>query len=535
MNVIKVIVVDDDQRNCNQIIKKIHFADLGLELFGVIHDGQEAYNMIEQYEPMIVIINTDLPKMDGFECIRRVKQKGIKSLFIVISEYRQFDYVYKALKYEVKDYLLQPVDEEELNEVLEEIVANIRLNKGDNLSKEHIEAVQNLFISKNIFELAMNPQSIYEINKLYCTNFNLGIFCIVVFKIDFANKEQKIAENILPLQKKIQVISEMYLSPLCYDVLTETKFTDLIFLLNYSEMQSETIKNKLPEMLDHIKKIGNVSEDIDFTICMGGEHSSVCEIADSREEALNVCWSRRVKGKGNVYYWQDEAPLTDAMEKRLDNLDGKIKKAIKSLNLDEHTQCLNEFFKLPAFVIGSCHGMLFLRNNKDYIFKEYKDLIKKFIDVDNLYYEIRRNCNMANSIEEYKEVYLFHCRWIFCQINNLSSNQNVKQIKSAVAYIERNYNKDIGLNDIAEKIGLTPAYFSYLFKCEIGVNFTVYLTEYRIKHAKKLLEESDMPIKQVSEKVGFFNQQHFSKTFKRIVGIKPTEYRNYYDKTDIHN
>ena len=90
------------------------------------------------------------------------------------------------------------------------------------------------------------------------------------------------------------------------------------------------------------------------------------------------------------------------------------------------------------------------------------------------------------------------------------------------------YGKDITLEQVAERVCLSPAYFSKVFKRETGQGFAEYLTEIRIAAAKKYLAETRESVKNIAALVGYQDEKYFSKVFKKTVGIKPTVYRSLY-------
>lgn len=100
-------------------------------------------------------------------------------------------------------------------------------------------------------------------------------------------------------------------------------------------------------------------------------------------------------------------------------------------------------------------------------------------------------------------------------------------ILELLAYIEEYYNKDIGLNELADRVGMSTAYLSVLFKSEVGTSYVKYLTNLRIKHAKKLLKEG-YKVNEVSEMVGYNNYRYFCDIFKKCVGKTPNEYKHNY-------
>lgn len=93
-------------------------------------------------------------------------------------------------------------------------------------------------------------------------------------------------------------------------------------------------------------------------------------------------------------------------------------------------------------------------------------------------------------------------------------------------YVENNYMYDISMQEAAASMGYSDAYFSKLFKKYFNQNFTAYLTEYRVKKAKKLISETNESIKDISRMVGYTDSNYFAKIFKRVTGEIPSKYRD---------
>ena len=92
-------------------------------------------------------------------------------------------------------------------------------------------------------------------------------------------------------------------------------------------------------------------------------------------------------------------------------------------------------------------------------------------------------------------------------------------------YIKENYTHDLSMQDVAREMNYSEAYFCKLFKQCFEKNFTAYLTEFRIDEAKRLLEQSNINVKNIGERVGYPDSNYFAKVFKRVAGCSPSEYR----------
>jgi two-component system, response regulator YesN len=95
----------------------------------------------------------------------------------------------------------------------------------------------------------------------------------------------------------------------------------------------------------------------------------------------------------------------------------------------------------------------------------------------------------------------------------------------AKEYIDEHFAEAITLEEAAEHVGLSPYYFSKLFKDRFGITFIDYITEIRIKRAKELMENPDVSVKEVCYTVGYKDPNYFSRVFKKYTGLTPSEYR----------
>jgi YesN/AraC family two-component response regulator len=111
------------------------------------------------------------------------------------------------------------------------------------------------------------------------------------------------------------------------------------------------------------------------------------------------------------------------------------------------------------------------------------------------------------------------------QVFNLTNVKHADVIFRAIDYVKKNYMKKITLEDTASYVFLSPAYFSRVFKEEIGDNFNTYVNTVRVDAAMKLLLNETIALVDISSMVGFETQSYFSKVFKRVTGVTPGKFR----------
>ena len=122
--------------------------------------------------------------------------------------------------------------------------------------------------------------------------------------------------------------------------------------------------------------------------------------------------------------------------------------------------------------------------------------------------------------------------WFVDKIANASRNISVKKEEQSVSvvdrakqYIQKNYARDISLDDVSREVQISPYYFSKLFKEETGENFVEYVTQIRMAQAKELLDTTDLSMKEICGRIGYSDPNYFSRTFKKNTGVTPTEYK----------
>ena len=103
--------------------------------------------------------------------------------------------------------------------------------------------------------------------------------------------------------------------------------------------------------------------------------------------------------------------------------------------------------------------------------------------------------------------------------------QEERTINCLTRYLQEHLAEEVSLSVLAEQFHLNPQYISQLFKSEIGVGFLTYLTNIRMEKAKELLSGSGLSMKEICAQVGYADPNYFSRTFKKNVGLTPTEYK----------
>jgi YesN/AraC family two-component response regulator len=159
-------------------------------------------------------------------------------------------------------------------------------------------------------------------------------------------------------------------------------------------------------------------------------------------------------------------------------------------------------------------------------YEQISEINNNRIDIDKTLDRLIKH-RIINKIEternEYELIHDFLAKKI---LENKPSLGVSSKIKKATEYIENNFEKQISLQDISESVGFSREHFSRLFKVEMKENFIDYLNKRRIEEAKKYIRKDPrIKVVEIYRNVGFTNQPHFTKIFKKVTGYTPNAYR----------
>ena len=134
MSLYRIILADDEEEVRKGIIRKIDWQRLGFEVVGDAENGEDALEKIEQLEPDVVMTDIRMPYMDGLTLTAKIRQKYPSVKVLIFSGFDDFEYAQQAIKLNVTEYILKPVNVEELSEILN----RVRENLDEELSLIHI-------------------------------------------------------------------------------------------------------------------------------------------------------------------------------------------------------------------------------------------------------------------------------------------------------------------------------------------------------------------------------------------------------------
>jgi len=515
----KVIVVDDELYVRKGIINLIDWSSLSFSICGEAENGQEALQLIEKLKPELVLVDIRMPICDGLELIRRVREESeYQPEFIVISGYHDFVYAQQALRYNVSDYILKPVDEQELRKAL--IKSAAQLMEKQLLSLTNDKPLDNSLLDTLVSgvqsEVALTQISQQLQLPINASYYYMMIECHNQLYGD-ANYKQTIIQG---MQKNADAHS------LFKGLRFHLQHDKLIGCIVQATMMQHASKTIEDENLQLIKEWIEEQLHTEVTLYIGRQIDNLVELTSSYKQSIEAISHKYAEyDKGYIKY---------------DNI----------VNLPLYYFDLpNEVYAKLLLLIeeGNIEGSVQLTES---IFNKFKEeryapsavqnaLTRITISIINT---IRQMNGDENNIKEintalnwHKEfTHPHHIKAFFKQFFELAASY-ISQLRGASAkgsidkvkqYIDAHFTENINLKSIAAKFYMNSVYLGQLFRKNYGTYFNDYLLTLRIDLAKKLLRTTDLRMYEIAEKVGFQNADYFVTQFEKKEKLTPTDYRN---------
>ncbi len=533
---LKVLIADDEKNICLMIQKLVNWESYGMEVIGMVHNGLDAMEVIERQRPQLVISDIRMPGYDGLEIVTRTQQIAPDTDFVIISGYKQFEYAHTALNLGVEHYLLKPIDKQELENTLEKIrqkyQSSIQREEEETELRERVRKsrrkAQKHFLS-TVLERGTVSRGLEleHVNTEYQCRFEQGCFVALLAKIDCEEPEQDLSV----LLQSIENIIDTDLQDGQKEYINSILKSGVISILNYRPEDRADTRLGMEKPFYQIRKELDKFQNYHITIGIGNEKASISEIADSIREAVEAVKCRDKAGIDKIIYYDqlhyNRVPMEEILSPQVLREIENMTESLDYEALDGEIRRGLEKIKATAFFSPACVY--------DYI-EHLEEIICRVLRGNQVREELQQQ--LSDRIQQILDFYynpndmIYQClqaiRDVFEQVLVEQKSKGQLPIRQARQYIQEHYSSQVSLEDVAEAIQLSPAYLSTLFKKEMGINFSDYLISCRIEAAKDLLKNTDLPIAEVSEQVGYLDSRHFSKTFSKVVGLKPSAYRKLY-------
>ena len=512
------IIIDDEELIRKGTIKKISPLGETVSCIGEAGNGNEGLSLIEEKNPDFVILDMQMPVMGGSELLPILAEKYPDMPLIVISGFRNFDYIKQAISSKAIDYILKPFSRESIQDCVRQAIA--KLENTETISRRLSDSEE------------QRENARYDYDLQYLTNLMLGYHTgdgsITSQKLKFLVQEHRFVLLTLYFGTSANELSVK-------DWIQDPSMKDtLLFLFSNSRPQTCFLIIFMPnEAAFHsgsiIKGINsNIlsrSREDSLQVLIGTSriHSDIQELPEAFKETCDALNMQELAGSYAVPVYSPQPPRDphpfqwDRQDEFLFRVEAGMEKEVRALTLSlfEEFRTTAGFTLMDAkyfcsYLSGLCQDIMdqYLKQQRESSSRSVQNIVSQIFRLENL-----------------RQYYL----QFFVNITVLLKKDSIYAVDDVVekiqVYMEHNYQKDLTQDFIASLFYMNRSYLSTLFKARTGTKFIDYLNDVRIGKAKEYLSDSERKMYQISRQVGYDNVKYFFRIFKKRTGMTPEQYR----------
>lgn len=498
----KVMIVEDEEWILQGIKSIIRWDELGLSLVHMAYNGVEALELWEKEPVDIIITDIEMPEMNGLELLKEIRSREERVRFIILTGFDEFEYAREAIRLEVEDYILKPINEEELENKLKEAVLRL-----DELEKKKIRYIDEKtewlqFLSGK----TAAQDSAYHCERLKLSSDGSPVWAAVMKWSTGSVKENRITDMILALNKEQQDLRIVHLPP------------DSLLMLLTGREDAQEVKEYFQMLQNQIES----QFDILTFVGIGPVFYDYKDLPESYQQARKLQKYLVVEGYGSCLN------ETDIQTRKSEDIAIDAAQLGKLILKKENAGALDYIEDLfinnvkTGVSIDSIYqmalriGMLLQEIKKEY----------KLEDLSTLHDlpELLENVYRADDIFEIKALFISEVNEIIRYMHEENS-QYTPVVRQILEEVQKNYRDDMNLKTLAYKYHMNASYLGQIFQKEVGCSFTQYLSSKKIEIAKDLILNTNMKINDIAKEVGYPDTSYFYRKFKQHYGVAPASLR----------
>lgn len=498
------ILIVDDQANIRDGLRAM-LSQYPIELEGLYAaaNGIEAMKVLGESPVDLVITDIRMPDMDGLELMAAARAANVRADFLILSGFGEFAYAQRAIELGAKGYLLKPVKREDLQSAVEHVLQDIRtrqeLTQLTRRSEETDRKELCMYMQGAVYDETWIAQTERQQPELWRD-----------YRLCLLREEQWIHRPGASSAHGIEAIAySVYGKQRC---LCLQRGTQLILAVDASVDAAA-----LPAALKEAQ--------IDAVAVMSDAQRGLRGLPDKYAQVMELYRhsylfpERRcllpAHVEGLEQQWQLPYEAAYALFRLVGTTDsGKIVEGISALF---HKRELQRHH--VRYTEQLCRVMAEL-------FEEYERVIRPYTGDDALDIASLRSPYDYPGIREYVQALQRQLLRLDQYYHDFKcSYRNSQDLNEAIRFIHENYHKPLDLAMVSNHVSLNYAYFSNLFKKNVGKGFAEYLRDVRLDKARRLLADTEHKIVDVTDMVGYENYKSFTRAFRDAMGMLPTEYR----------
>lgn len=357
-------------------------------------------------------------------------------------------------------------------------------------------------------------------------NFRLPVEIAMVIKInDYYSYAVRKSEFVLnELKRNVIVHLNQLAGKFSSDILSDFIEEDTLVLFFSADFINKRDSNyELTNFARYIKEGLEKDFPLKFYIGIGRKHDSLKGLIFSYKEALNACKNTYFIGEVEILHVDDIVKFNSDIPIFISEAENEFLEKVNAGNSKEINKFLEKI--LNVFVKERLEPEIIKMRIMELVFKLIKTVNEMGDGLENHFNEFSPYLEEILQVERKKELEKILNNLANKLVGIMNQDNNKREISMALNYINENYNHELSLSEVAQKVDLSLYYFSHLFKEEIGESFVTYLNKLRITKAKKMLKETSLNIAEISYKVGYNDPNYFTRVFKEYEEVTPSKYR----------
>lgn len=504
---LKVLIVDDEPWVLEGLRTMIDWEKYGFEVCAEAHNGSEAMRLIQEYKPELVLTDINMPVINGLELITQLNEVMPKPpKFVVLTGYDDFKLAHTALQQRVNDYLLKPIDDEEIESLLSRITPMIQ---NEIASNQELDKKQ-FFVVNNIVNRLLQGEYNENLELLTQSTLklraNTELMCILI----------EPAMSINPLHPRIVD----YFPKECTRFFQDRSGRTGIIL------ESASIGNEsLEAIVNQIRS--DIAEHLHepVLLAISTRMVGICSIREIYIQALDV-WKRKTHQQKRGIFYYSELRVLKKKEHHEDHFKQLLDKVLAN-DLEQIQPCVKEAF---ASFVENLLTIEVVQAQVAHLELTICTLIAQMNGIpDTMMIKLQQEYGNLGELNDYFALSRYVqslCMLATVYLSELEQQNEQNTIYKVIQCVDREFRNKLKLQDLARQFHINSTYLGQLFRKQTGQGFSEYLNAKRIEEAKSLLKRTQLKISDIAVQVGFSNTDYFIDKFKLIVGVVPSVYKN---------
>lgn len=539
----KLIIVDDEPATRHGLRVCVDWAAYGVEIAGEADGGEAGLRLAERVRPDIVLTDVKMPGMDGIEMVRRLRQSFERLSVIFVSGYDDVDYLKQAMKYAAVDYILKPVQLDELLQVVRKVV-DMSNREADRQAlwtemnaklRESMPLLRERFFAQLLAGEAEGDLQALE-NRIDFLDLSLPLkadYCALVVSMD--NREAILRQI---GRKEAELVSFSVLN-ICEEIVrdrlsgyaVEHRAGEYVILLRLSgDEEQEAIFPLVTQLKEQLSAFMERFIRTSLTVGVGHRVDQLRDVPYSYFTAMEAVRQKLFLGTNQIITVDDMETGQNIDLRHIHARVNALPSLLKSGMEEKALAFLDSLFE----ELAACRGMtrhhcrivaLQVLTGASHFLIEYGMASAGIERRERELWEVLFQLETIQDMREALGDYLLQVCRAVGERRDRKTHEVIERIKTVV--LER-YHENLTIGDIATQVFFSSTYICLLFKQETGETINDFITKTRMDKAKELLVDTSYKLHEICALIGYAEPSYFSKQFKKTVGMSPSEYRDIY-------